>query len=517
MSEFFDKTSVVTTSLSGSSNFSISDKCPNKFITNVFEIDLNTGAVTLKDAASLDDASLAFYKGLEAFGFNLIDRNKQLEAKIENQATRIKYLEGATNHAGGTPLSQALARAEKAELKVKELNTYIKKLDGIIEEVGGVTMSCINPYEDLKRALIYQKERAEKAEAELIEINSRMYFQGENTAELCDKLADARKERDNYKKSVENAHKVLDESGVIIEKDKSHQGLTNRIKSLIAKCKKAEEALLADIKLGDGVIEELSERAEKAEERITEWSKILVEQQSEHNKLMECASQKFSEMKARADKAETEVERLTEENDKLMDSLTECRSAAGWGTEKDPFDVDGFAALGCPHEVPGFVEAQFKRLEERAAFQCETCELKICYDSDVAYYKKQLAASEASRNCVNENLVRITAECDALKVQLSVNPHVYGKIRIAELEVELAELEAWKRGEFDSGDDSLYNVRRLRKELAEARNALVEMVDDAAKTAEYFYSDGIELSSKEIYALLGKHTVAINAARKEGN
>lgn len=50
---------------------------------------------------------------------------------------------------------------------VDRLNAYIKKMDGIIEEVGGVTASCINPYEDLKRALIGQKERVTRAEAKL--------------------------------------------------------------------------------------------------------------------------------------------------------------------------------------------------------------------------------------------------------------------------------------------------------------------------------------------------------------
>lgn len=34
---------------------------------------------------------------------------------------------------------------------------YCRKMDGILEEVGGVTVSCINPYEDLKRALLSLK------------------------------------------------------------------------------------------------------------------------------------------------------------------------------------------------------------------------------------------------------------------------------------------------------------------------------------------------------------------------
>jgi hypothetical protein len=34
---------------------------------------------------------------------------------------------------------------------------YCRKMDGILEEVGGVTVSCINPYEDLKRAMLALK------------------------------------------------------------------------------------------------------------------------------------------------------------------------------------------------------------------------------------------------------------------------------------------------------------------------------------------------------------------------
>jgi len=45
---------------------------------------------------------------------------ERLTAKIGNQADRIRYLEGATNHATGTPLSQAIARAEKAEAELAD-------------------------------------------------------------------------------------------------------------------------------------------------------------------------------------------------------------------------------------------------------------------------------------------------------------------------------------------------------------------------------------------------------------
>lgn len=39
---------------------------------------------------------------------------RQLERKIERQAERIRYLEGATNHAGGTPLAKAIKERDEA-------------------------------------------------------------------------------------------------------------------------------------------------------------------------------------------------------------------------------------------------------------------------------------------------------------------------------------------------------------------------------------------------------------------
>ena len=51
---------------------------------------------------------------------------ERLTARESNQSERIRYLEGATNHATGTPLSQAIARAERAEA---ELTTERARLD----------------------------------------------------------------------------------------------------------------------------------------------------------------------------------------------------------------------------------------------------------------------------------------------------------------------------------------------------------------------------------------------------
>lgn len=48
-----------------------------------------------------------------------IERNEARE-KIERQAARIRYLEGATNHACGTPLSVALNEVAKLARTIRE-------------------------------------------------------------------------------------------------------------------------------------------------------------------------------------------------------------------------------------------------------------------------------------------------------------------------------------------------------------------------------------------------------------
>ena len=54
-----------------------------------------------------------------------LDRNKAL-AKIANQAARIRYLEGATNHACGTPLTAAKEEADKYKMIARELIAAIR-------------------------------------------------------------------------------------------------------------------------------------------------------------------------------------------------------------------------------------------------------------------------------------------------------------------------------------------------------------------------------------------------------
>jgi hypothetical protein len=53
--------------------------------------------------------------------------------KIENQAERITYLEGATNHATGTPLSKAIEQRDRlAEAMTRIINIYENPEKGCI-------------------------------------------------------------------------------------------------------------------------------------------------------------------------------------------------------------------------------------------------------------------------------------------------------------------------------------------------------------------------------------------------
>jgi hypothetical protein len=58
------------------------------------------------------------------------------------------------------------------------------------------------------------------------------------------------------------------------------------------------------------------------------------------------------------------VRELERQNETLTDIISQCRSAAGWGTEADPMNIHGHAAL-MPEDVPGFIKDQFGRLERQ--------------------------------------------------------------------------------------------------------------------------------------------------------
>jgi chromosome segregation ATPase len=64
-------------------------------------------------------AALATIAELQTLADNQAEDIERLQAKIANQAERIRHLEGATNHATGTPLSQAHAKIANLESQLE--------------------------------------------------------------------------------------------------------------------------------------------------------------------------------------------------------------------------------------------------------------------------------------------------------------------------------------------------------------------------------------------------------------
>jgi hypothetical protein len=73
---------------------------------------------------------------------------RELEAKCINQAERIRQLEGATNHAGGTPLSQW---RECAEL-LAELAQHPREGDEFIKDYVELRATAMGAFRKLKEA-----------------------------------------------------------------------------------------------------------------------------------------------------------------------------------------------------------------------------------------------------------------------------------------------------------------------------------------------------------------------------
>jgi chromosome segregation ATPase len=103
--------------------------------------------------------------GAERLRF-VLEENSRLRAEVErlttkigNQADRIRYLEGATNHATGTPLSKAIARAEKAEAELAEAKVER-------ETVAQSSLRSLEAYIDKLKQFAERAERAERAEAD---------------------------------------------------------------------------------------------------------------------------------------------------------------------------------------------------------------------------------------------------------------------------------------------------------------------------------------------------------------
>lgn len=87
------------------------------------------------DAAEIDNSHFADY-GSGPSGYVVVDLARKLERerdelreKTARQAERIRYLEGATNHAEGTPLSIALRERDELRAEVERLKADKARLD----------------------------------------------------------------------------------------------------------------------------------------------------------------------------------------------------------------------------------------------------------------------------------------------------------------------------------------------------------------------------------------------------
>ncbi len=64
-----------------------------------------------------------------------------------------------------------------------------------------------------------------------------------------------------------------------------------------------------------------------------------------------------------------EMKELKQKVSQLESIIADCRDAAGFGTDNDPMNVSGWAALASPEEVPAFIKDQFDRLRNERQWQ----------------------------------------------------------------------------------------------------------------------------------------------------
>ena len=112
----------------------------------------------------------------------LFDKLQEAEEKIENQAKRIKYLEGATNHASGTPLS-------KAEERIKELEMQLA--DAKVKHAGVCGTSCAqaDAIEALEAQLAEAKKDSERLDWVLNLYDKQGQIDGLDFGEVMDRAA----------------------------------------------------------------------------------------------------------------------------------------------------------------------------------------------------------------------------------------------------------------------------------------------------------------------------------------
>lgn len=83
---------------------------------------------------------------------------EQKDCKIANQAERIRYLEGATNHATGTPLSKATAECDRLQAALAAAQDA---LQGVLDRLPA--LQFLSDHDDLAQATFRQIEKHVRA------------------------------------------------------------------------------------------------------------------------------------------------------------------------------------------------------------------------------------------------------------------------------------------------------------------------------------------------------------------
>ena len=122
---------------------------------------------------------------------------ERLKAKISNQADRIRYLEGATNHATGTPLSQAIARAEEAEHDCRVLSCQLTDAQAELDGIRALAdrRNKRDHSQDTAHPLVAALDQAlDIAQAELADLKANNRFQRGHSAGYAEAKADCEAE-----------------------------------------------------------------------------------------------------------------------------------------------------------------------------------------------------------------------------------------------------------------------------------------------------------------------------------
>ena len=85
---------------------------------------------------------------IDVLNFKLRKELDDAKSKIKSQADRIRYLEGATNHAGGTPLKIALRERDEAN---EDLHKQLVQFDQLFDEAEKIRIERDEAREEGRR------------------------------------------------------------------------------------------------------------------------------------------------------------------------------------------------------------------------------------------------------------------------------------------------------------------------------------------------------------------------------